>query len=221
MKQKILTIWRDPVWSKVISFLVIAGLTIAYNFVVSKYEKSNFQEEFIRFWTLKLSLWLVALGTCIYIAGKLVAKRYLFKYDESTQKLDKDLYNLIKTSYLSQDAVLLLKNNTFSGRSFQYSELHSILRISEEQLKSDFEFVNPRLEKLKCNLIHEVDNFYSITSKYIFGTGNVEFLSIPSEWEFDQPERFDKAQNEIKQQEEVLSSKYDQFIRSCRTTLKV
>jgi hypothetical protein len=114
-----------------------------------------------------------------------------------------------------------LKNNTFSGSSFQYSELRSILRISEEQLKSDFEFANPRLEKLKRNLILEVNNFYTITSKYIFGAGNHELLAIPSEWEFDQPERFIKAHKDIKQQEELLSSKYDQFIRLRRMTLKI
>ncbi len=41
--------WDDPVWSKVIAAIIIAALTIIYNYVISQTQNIDFQDAFLIF----------------------------------------------------------------------------------------------------------------------------------------------------------------------------
>jgi len=51
-------IWSDPVWSKVISVIIIASAGLLYKYVSAKIDNLGFQEQILSFLNIKISLWL-------------------------------------------------------------------------------------------------------------------------------------------------------------------
>ncbi|MFT3750654.1 MAG: hypothetical protein QM768_20250 [Agriterribacter sp.] len=95
-----------------------------------------------------------------------------------------------------------------------------LLKFIEDNKKADFQFLNPKLEKLKKKLAVEFDNLESALSGNICGA-NSGWLSIPSEWEFTQPERMQKAISLIQKHENKTASTFRNFIEVGRKILKV
>ena len=67
MTEKIKQIWKDPVFSKVISIGIIGLITMIYNLVYSIIENTSFRNEFMKFWTLKIELWHFAILILSYV----------------------------------------------------------------------------------------------------------------------------------------------------------
>lgn len=217
---RLLKIWKDPVFSKIISVIIVALLTLLYNFISAKIGKSSFKVEFINFWSYKIALWKTLMILSVFILI-FYLKSNKFKYDEETLRIDRDFFKKFKNEYLTTEAMLATKTNTFSNNPFEAENLHAIIGILDESKKADFEFINPHLNKLKNELINEIENFYSVTSRFIFGTHNSGWLSIPAEWEYTQPARLEEAQKLISKQENVLTEKYEKLITKGRRILKV
>jgi hypothetical protein len=221
MLDKLKQIWNDAVFSKVIAVGLAALIAFGYSLIPTTAKKS-FKNEMMAFWTKKIELWLLLLlilfGLTVYL---LIKKFKNFKYEIETLKLDKELFSQIRESYLTEEMMLAPKNFSFSSNPFLIDSLTNLFKISEENIKSNFEFINPLLEKRKQKLIKELNKLYEITSTYIFGTINSGYLSIPSEWEFNDPERMQEAVSNISKQEKQLSETYDDFIKTGRRILKV
>lgn len=222
MIEKIKQIWKDSVLSKVISVGIVWLISLMYNFISSKIADTTFRDEFIKFWTLKIDLWqivsFIGLVSLIYL---LFRQFNSFKYDSETLKLDRALFTEIREKYLTEEIMLVPKGNGFSSNAFYGKILFKILDITEVSQKANFEFLNPVLEKKKNELLDEIDKLYSVTSKYIFRTNNIEYLSIPREWSHNDSELFDEAQKNISQQENKLTEKYEDFIKTGRRILKI
>ena len=217
---KLLKIWKDPVFSKIISGIMIALLTLLYNLICAKIEKSSFEAEFTNFWNYKVELWKTFILLCVFIF-MFYLNGIKFKYDEETLRIDRDFFNKFRNEYLTTEAMLAAKTNTFSSNPFEAKHLHAIIGILDENKKADFEFINPHLNTLKNELINEIENFYSVTSRFIFGTHNSGWLSIPTEWEYTQPSRLEEAQRLISKQENILTVRYEKLITKGRRILKV
>lgn len=223
MKEKFLLIWRDPVLSKVISIGIIGLGTLIYNWLTSKVERTDFESVFLNFWTQTIELWVLLIVILffvfilyirIYFKGN---KQKNFKYDPETLKVDRALFEKIRNELLTQEMMISPRNNVFSSNSFPDKLLYNIIDILHESKKSDFEFFNPQLERLKLELINEINQFESIIFGKIFSAG-IERLGIPHEWDH---EKFYKASNEIGSQEKIICEKYDEFIKNGRRILKI
>lgn len=222
MLEKIKKIWKDPVISKVISVGIVGLLILIYNYINSKIGNTTFKGEFIKFWTLKFEIWKILVFLTISLTIYFLSQSFKkFNYDEETLKLDRDFFIKIRDTYLTEGMMLVPKSNGFSSNAFSAESLHRILEVREESKKSSFEFINPKLEKKKNEVINEIQKLYEVTSKHIFGTNNSSWLSIPREWAHDDRERFDKAWKEILMQENLLTLKYDDLIKTGRRTLKI
>lgn len=218
--------WKDSVWSKVISAIIIAFGTVVYNLVISKTEKIDFKTAFINFWTSSVQLWVVVLLFIAYLIATLLIKNFKnkkvvkYEYNDNTLKLDLELFNKIKNDLLPQDgAIYWLRHNNFAGFSFNVEKLDQLDYIEHEAKKSDFEFLNPELEKLKTELLKEIEAFTTLMATNTFPTKN-GLQSIPSEWEREQPDRFRKVVNEVHENKHRLCEKYDELIRNGRRILK-
>jgi hypothetical protein len=224
MKDRLLKIWRDPVWSKVISVALIALGTLTYNWAVSKFEKTDFNSVFLQFWTQKISLWIIVFFIAIVLLIYLLWSKWRdnktinFKYDSETLELDRAFFNKIRNELLTQDMIIAPRSNAFSSHSFPDKSLYDILEILHESKKSDFEFINPQLDKLKSELINAIEQFNIISMEYIFGAGQSGWLGIPREWDMD---RFYKAANDISSHEKIICDRYDNLIREGRRLLKI
>lgn len=222
MRVKLKTIWKDPVFSTLIAVAILSTITFFFSLITSNIEKSTFKTEMLRFWTTKIELWQIAfVFLFVTITYSLIRKQIGFKYDVDTGKLDKSLFARIREIYLTEDMMLSPKNNSYSSSPFLGDSLYRLFDILEESKKSEFEFLNPILEKKKLLLINEISNLEEITSKYIFGTRNLDWFSIPREWAHEQRDRFDEAHKVLKSQEDILTEKYDDFIKTGRRLLKI
>lgn len=215
--------WNDPVWSKVIATGIIGVITLLYNLVISLIHKESFKSEFMNFWTLKIDLWLIAL-LVVFASIIFLISQNSFRYNDETIKQDRLLFNNIRFENCMPDFFLEIKGHGFSSRPISSERISTLIDFLEDSKRSDFEFFHPRIEKLKKELVEEFIRFDSVINNYIFGTdiqGPTTFVSIPREWEYDQPERLKKAREEIKVQEDKLTKTFQIFITQGRKILSV
>ncbi len=221
MKKFIKKFWKDNVGSNLIAAIILAAITLIYNYVTSVVNDSSFSKEFIDFINLKIDLWLVFIIFIIWILAysikQLLEKNKKFKYDSETIKLDIANFNTIRYDLLNPDTVYNFKTHTFSNGHFKTEELSFLNLTSIKAKDPEFEFFNPELEKLKKLLLESLYNFEETVRKNIFGTGNLGFVSVPKEWEI---KKRLSAINEIRTTEIDFIKCYDTFIRKCRETLK-
>lgn len=219
LKRVIKNIWKDSVGGNLIATVLIAILTLLYNFIVSRYKNVSFNEVFIEFWTYQIDLWIVLLFILTIIVLYSLTKSK-FKYDEETLALDRAFFNQIRNWEGMVDLVLEIKSNGFSSRPVKFERIETMTSIREESKKPDFHFFNPVLNKIKARLLIEFENLDSVLTGNIYGDHN-GWLSIPSEWEYSQRERMLKAKIEIKKQEDIFTEVYQNFITQGRKILKV
>lgn len=229
MKDKILKLWKDPVWSKIISVIILSSVTIIYNYIISLTEQTEFLSQLQNFFFFKVYLWiLILLFFAIYI-GYYLMKRIQAKkgknyiYDPETLNLDKNLFETIQTKYINRDVVENLAYNTFSSNPFSIRDIDFINEIIEGNVNPNFEFINPELEKLKQDFIYSIEVLKECIDNNVFSTNaplgeSDTWLRIPREWELD---RFWKAKNAIVNSENNAYHKWIEFIRKGRKTLKV
>ncbi|MBW8333136.1 MAG: hypothetical protein K0M40_14015 [Prolixibacteraceae bacterium] len=219
LKRVIKNIWKDSVGGNLIATVLIAILTLLYNYIVSRYKSISFKEVFIDFWTYQIDLWIVLLFilTIIVLYSLIKSK---FNYDEETLDLDRAFFNKIRNWEGMLDLVLEIKTNGFSSRPVKFERIETMTSIRKESEKPDFHFFNPVLNKIKTRLLIEFENLDSVLLGNIYGDHN-GWLSIPSEWEYSQRERMLKAEIEIKKQEDIFTEVYQNFITQGRKILKV
>lgn len=219
LKRVIKNVWKDSVGGNLIATVLIAILTLLYNFIVSRYKNVSFKEVFIDFWTYQIDLWIVLLLVLTIIVLYSLTKSK-FKYDEETLALDRAFFNQIRNWEGMVDLVLEIKSHGFSSRSVKFEVIQTMISIQEESNKPDFHFFNPVLNKIKARLLIEFENLDSVLTGNIYGNNN-GWLSIPSEWEYSQRERMLKAERDIKKQEDIFTEVYQNFIIQGRKILKV
>ena len=225
MRSRVEKIWKDPVWSKVISAFLIAVITLLYNFIVSYYNNSDFISEFLRLWQTKFSLWVLAItGLLFYILSYYLHRptsKNKFVYDEETIALDRKLFNYIRNEIITNETLEDLNSHTFSNHSFErekFNFIHNILAVSKQP---DFEFLNPELEKAKIELVNAIKMFQSSTLGTIFSTpshNDIGFLGIPREWD---EKKFYAAMDKIEPEETNVFRKAESLIKLGRRTLKI
>lgn len=165
-------------------------------------------------------MWIVILCLTVFLIAYYIVTRQ-FKYDEQTLQLDRNLFNQIRQNHSITELILEVKSNGFSTRPVKSEIISTIFYVTDDNKRPDAQFLNPKLQKLKNKVIQEFENLDSALSGNIYGTGNSEWLSIPSEWEFEQPDRMQKAIADIQKQENVLTKTYQEFITTGRKILKV
>lgn len=227
MIEKLKKIWKDPVGSKLIAAALIAIATSLFIYFKSIIQNEEFKIAFINFWNHKISLWIVILiFASIYTIKwfwkkNSVTKINAFEYDERTIELDKALFNKIRNEILPQDtAIGFLRHYNFAGFSFDTDILDGLYKIENENVKSDFEFLNPELEQIKNELIFKISHFTSLIALETFPTPQGR-QTVPPEWEIEQPERFNKVVDDIHTTKFEICDKYDELIRKGRRILKI
>ncbi len=212
---KLKKIWNDSVWSKVISACIV-GLSI---YVYNYFSEIKFLEITVKLYIVLILFFLLLI--CFFIYQKYIynKNRNSFLYDEETLKIDKELFIKIK-ELLPPESITWLRNNDFGGHGFKEANLDPFDNIEFESENKELEFFNPYIESLKKELIDSILDFNSVSLSYIFN-GGYNKLTIPPEWETEQPERFYEAVNEIHKRTELIGNSYDKFISETRKILKV
>jgi hypothetical protein len=209
---KFKAIWGDPVWSKVISAGIIGLVIFIYN------------QLFGSFWKIKIPFWSIILVVFLWfifrtVINKISDKKEFF-YDEKTHQLDIDLFEKIRNDLLTHTNVYWLRTNNFAGYSFEGDYLSPFDMLEFVMDKPDFEFFNPNIETIKSDLMNQIRELNIFMLGNIFTSGPSR-MTVPPEWEEEQPERFNTAVSGIHSRAHNIGEKYDEFIRSGRKNLKV
>jgi hypothetical protein len=217
-------IWADPVWSKVISAIIIAIGAVIWSAISSKISNTDFQTAWITFWNSKIVLWQLTAGAIIVLSVYGIWKHFratTFQYDDETIKLDQAIFQKIRTELLPQTgSIYFLRHNNFAGFSFKIESIHDLDKFELECKKSDFEFINPSLEQIKNELLEAVSDFTFQIGRHTFSTPNGR-QTVPPEWELEQPDRFNTVVNDLHTTKFKICEKYDELIRLGRRVLKV
>lgn len=209
-------IWKDTVWSSVIA----TGIVSLIVFIASTID-FTFKTALIKFLTLKIELWVV-LPLLLVVAVVITLVKGRANYDNASMTVDRNLFNKIRNELDMTTLMAKVKANNFSNAPVEINQLTKLLRLLEESNKADFEFLNPTLNKLKNNFIDELQSFELSAGRYLFGVkANAGWTSIPSEWEYEQPERMEEAFLTLQRNENDLADAYQEFISKGRSILKV
>ena len=213
-------IWSDPVWSKVISVIIIASAGLLYTYVSAKIDNLGFQEQILSFLNIKISLWLSIILFVILTISINYSKqrRTKFKYDTETLNLDKALFEKLK-DLLPQDGSISQFRSFVTFLGFEFDEIENFRTFKEYCTRSDFDFFHPTLEKLKHELLNKIEifteNFYNKTKQL---DGEYRYI-IPSKE--DNIVKHEENKKEFEKSATELIAKYDELIKSGRKILKI
>ena len=217
-------IWVDPVLSKVISAIILAIGTVIWTLILAKINNVDFQTAWTNFWTFNIQLWWLTIGVIILLLllwFRQIFKKSSFQYDDETIKLDRHIFEKIRTELLPQTgSIYFLRHNNFAGFSFNTDSIEDLGNFEYECKKSDFEFLNPDLEKIRIELLNSVDHFTGQIAIETFPTNNGRQI-VPPEWELEQPERFREVVTDLQKTTFQICDKYDELIKLGRRVLKI
>jgi len=217
-------IWVDPVWSKVIAAIILAIAAVIWTVISAEINDIDFHTAWINFLTFNIQLWWLTIGVIILLLLFWLRqnfKKSSFQYDDETLKLDRQIFEKIRTELLPQTgAIYFLRHNNFAGLSFNTDSIQDLDSFEHECKKSDFEFLNPDLEKIKIELLNSVDHFIEQITFQTFPTNNGR-QTVPPEWELEQHERFWEVVNDIHKTKFQICDKYDELIKLGRRVLKI
>lgn len=212
--------WADPVWSKVISTIIIAVGTMIFISIKSYYQNKSFNEVLNEILDLKLDLKTILIIFILIVITYLIFTAFRFSYSESTKKSDIDLFNIIRNKYLDQDnTIRFLRNFNFRG-SFKPERLNGVDDFIDKCQNSDFKFINPRIESLKVQIQKEGEILQEIVALKTFPE-NSGFIRVPREWEQNNKEEFNKAINGMNNSANRIVGIYDKFILLGRKELEI
>ena len=221
LKSSLKKVWNDPVGSGLIVSLIIAILSIPFNWVVSLFKGITFKEAMELFIHTKVELWAVFLSIFTFwtVVGYI---KKIFWYGSETLEQDRILYKKIKDNILTENLMMYPKGSVFSSQAFKGGIIERITEIIDENYKPSFRFHNPRIEKRKQKLVREVSNLYETTSNIICDMDdNFDLFHVPRDGIYKDPLVRKKAQDKIANVERKLSEAYDDFIIYSKRKLKI
>jgi hypothetical protein len=141
---------------------------------------------------------------------------------ETHLELDRQVYRKLKEVLPSDSSIHFIRFNNYAGFSFpldQHKNLHDFLRACEFP---EFEFIDPDLEGLRGTLRKTVEEFVSMIGMNTWRVPGTEGRnSVPSEWEDQQPERFEEVVNRLHDLTTQICDTYDSIIRIARIRLGI
>jgi len=106
---------------------------------------------------------------------------------EHDQQIFKELIELLP----SNGVIDFLDKNNMAGFAFRDADLDSIRKFSYEWHVADKEFIDSNLEHFRNSLYEKTNCYLDIISTQTWSlNASADLRSVPSEWEFEQPERF-------------------------------
>jgi|SRR5690606_5688589 len=220
-----LKIWRDPVWSKVISVGIIAILGAVFVYVKSLIDQQAFLVSLSVIAKTKIDLWIVFL---ILVVG--VVAFFLFlkrsKRDKSSVKIkptyteaqiehDKRLFEELKSKMPTNGSIQFIRENNFAGFSFFWKDLNDFDYVMENISNPDVRFIDEQIEKIRKEVFDEIKKYryYLATKAFTIEVNDSgRRASVPPEWEHQQPEMFSEVVNTLHDVAGKICDLYDELI---------
>jgi len=227
IKKHLNTIWKDPVWSKVISVGIVGLISFAYIKVESiranKPIKEIFEELLKKELPLKYILIIALIGLVAYFLFSKFNKKEKIKYNEEHKALDKALMQKIRNEILLTNNINFVREYNFRGNAFRHESLDAFFKYEHYCDNPDFEFIDVELNKILSNLTIQVKRFMTVitTNTWRVDNPNIDAYTVPPEWEDEQPERFNQVVREIHESASGIWKNYNSLVKLAKRKLGI
>lgn len=133
-------------------------------------------------------------------------------------ELDKEVFLEIKDILKSDGVMGFLRDNNFAEFEFYYSRLEPLKEFLFVCGKPEFEFIDIDLEGLRYKLYDLIIKFRNEIAVNTFPI-NYYIGSVPREWEYEQPEKFEKIVGTIHGLSSEIWDTYCELIKLGRRKL--
>lgn len=219
-------VWNDPVWSKVISSIIILILTSVCAFFKSYVDNTGIIDvvlsvgwKQIKFWHIVLVVVICLIGYGLYSKLKLSKQ---FRYNRYSYNSDKELYDSILKDLTPNGSIYFLRTNNFAGFSFHLSSLDELEDFYHKYFNDPrFEFFHPEIEQKWKKLMETIDHFMDIICVNTFPGNKDDLQTVPPEWEEKDPKHFMDVVNSIHAAAQQVCNDYDDFLKFGKREIKM
>lgn len=134
------------------------------------------------------------------------------------READKQTLSTLIATMAKSGTVDWLREANFAGWSFDWSRLDGIERVIVRK-GPEHEFIDAELEKLRKSFYDASKKLVGLLATETFPVGNGSRQAIPEDWQFEQPDRFKKAVEDVHDAAEAVCSSYDQLVRTAKRKL--
>lgn len=123
-------------------------------------------------------------------------RRMKTEYQNSMDRkaTDKELFQQFLTTLPSTGSIEFIQSFNFSGFSFPYARLQDLQTFRYDWSNAEHEFLDSEMEQKRAKLLELVYKFLDYIATNTWPTeGNTDFSTVPPEWEYDDPDRFNKV----------------------------
>lgn len=110
---------------------------------------------------------------------------------------DKKLFDELTTLLSSDGAIGFINRQNMAGWLFQEAEIDPLSEFHERWNTPERKFIIPELEVARQALWSKVREYLSVIAIETFPANTPGWRSVPSEWEEDQPERFQRVVDQL------------------------
>lgn len=211
-------VWKDPVWSKVISSLIFAILASGYAISKAYITNTGFCETVKAVFESHVLLWCIVLSVLVifivYGAFVKYRKPKTFKYDNHSYENDKRLYDMVMKDLTPHGSIRFLRTNNFAGFSFHISSIKELETFFYKYSDDPHaEFLNPKIENEFKTLLVDISHFQDLICVNTFAVGTDDLQTVPSEWEEEKPKQFWTVVNDIHNAAQKVCDDYDRFVK--------
>jgi hypothetical protein len=144
------------------------------------------------------------------------------QYTEQSAKLDSAVFLWLKQVLPWNGSVRFARVNNFAGFSFALAKLDDFYKFLNQCEDPSREFLDADLEGLRGQLIADIIAFVEVIGTNTFPVERrTDRNSVPAEWEYEQPERFDRVVGELQSRGNKIADCYSTIVRECRRRLGV
>lgn len=134
--------------------------------------------------------------------------------------VDRRLFTEIREVLPSTGSIAFIRKHDYAG-SFHKDDHQDFQEFLTFCDRPEVEFLDSDLESLRARLVESVGSFIRALGANRFPTHEKSYYSVPSEWEWKEPERFRSALEVIHKGADQLCAAYDELIRSGRRRLGI
>ena len=219
-------VWNDPVWSKVISSIILLILASVYAIIKSHVDNLGLFDVVVSVGREQIKLWYIVLVVVIGLIGYgLFSKRkrsQQFRYDQHSYNSDKELYDSILRDLTPNGSIHFLRTNNFAGFSFHLSSLDELEDFYHKYSNDPrFEFFHPEVEQRRKSLMTDIGLFEDIICINTFPGNRDDLQTVPPEWEEKDPKHFRTVVNSINAAAQQVCNDYDDFVRFGKREIKL
>jgi hypothetical protein len=126
---------------------------------------------------------------------------------------DRRVYEILVKVLPWDGSLHFIRHNNFAGFFFNLDRLNDLHEFEHECENPSFEFIDPDLEGLRVALREHIREFTHLIAYETFPTNRAGCNAVPEEWEYEQPERFDRVVNRLHDAAKEACGTYDALVK--------